>query len=127
MSERVCEACGDELTGRQRQFCSEACRSRARRGQIPVEVPDETGLASLIERKLAAAGRLDTVEGQQALLIARQLGAKVVNTSGMASLSREFSRVFTAAMAGVEEPKGDIVDELGAKRKALRRGRAAAV
>ena len=141
---RACLFCGTPIEGRKdKKFCSSTCRGRwnahpdaavkppkkRTRKRTPVkaapvvdpevEKPPED-LAANVSRRLADAGRLNTVDGQQAVLLARQLGAKVVNTSGLASLSKEFSRVMAVAMAGVEQPKGDKVDEIAERRERKR-------
>lgn len=118
MANRTCDGCGGPLHGRQRRFCSEACRAKTRRGGVG-KVPRSSGLAALAEQELTAAGRLDSIAGQQALMLAKQMSAKVVNVSGISGLSREFSRVYASAMAGVKVAK-DPVDELMARRDAKR-------
>ena len=112
--ERICVGCGKPLTGRQMKYCSPACQVRVQRGAT-VQLRSYRGLFQLTKAELERAGRLNTVPGQQALMLAQQLGAKVINVSGISGLSREFSRVYADAMAGVTN-QSDVVDELRKRR-----------
>ncbi|KQH75586.1 hypothetical protein AO501_25245 [Mycobacterium gordonae] len=83
-------------------------------------------LVAATKRELEAAGKLDSMLGQQALaLAARMSGADTV--AGYASLSRELRTVMAAAIgtAPAAPPaagQGDEVDELRARRDAKRAG-----
>lgn len=132
---RACEQCGKPLEGRaDKRFCSPSCRAKARAArraaraarasQEPVEAAvraPEGDLVATVHGRLERAGRLDGVEAQQALVLARQLAAKVAVPSGLASLSRELSRVMEAALAGTEPEEVDVVDELASRRESYLR------
>lgn len=132
---RSCEMCGKTIQGRSdKKYCSPSCRAKARARKMSSEPEhiaassfeppsglSEGDLFDTVRSRLDRAGRLDGVEGQQALVLARQLSAKVAVPSGLASLSRELSRVMDAALAGTEPEKEDVVDELASRRESLLR------
>lgn len=71
--------------------------------------------------ELEAAGKLDTMLGQQALALARRMSGEV---TGVAALSKELSRVMAAAVANMpgagSAAVADEVDELRKRRNAKR-------
>jgi len=75
------------------------------------------GLIEAVERDLAAAGRLNTVLGQQALLLARRIGSPVDTGASVASMSRELREVMARAVDGVPFA-ADPLDEIAARRAA---------
>ena len=135
--ERRCESCGAAYTTTRPQlakYCSGKCRKRAadqREAQRAADVEAAnpqvsasgarpTPSTELVERlsgELEAAGRLDTVAGRQALLLARRLEDPLTSFgAAAASLSKELREVLAEAMAGVAR-EGDPVDELRARRE----------
>lgn len=67
-------------------------------------------------RELEAAGRLETVLGQQAVKLAERMCSQFDTGSATASVSRELRAVMDAALAGA--PKAaDSLDELANRRK----------
>lgn len=124
---RKCESCGDEYAARsaRSRFCSDRCRVRHSRGAVPSpgSAGDNDPLVAAVIRELTAAGKLDSMRGQQALILARRM-AGGDTTAGIAALSRELRSVVAAATgtsgAGANAP-ADGIDELRARRDAKRR------
>lgn len=138
--ERTCEACGAAYTPKRAtsKYCSPKCRKRAadRReaersaaraasSQVSAPAPERskpsTEFVDRITAELDAAGRLDTVAGRQALLLARRLEDPETSFgSAAASLSRELREVMAEAMAGVamaDDPVEGFRDELRERRE----------
>lgn len=126
MPKLSCESCGEEFRARRvtAKYCGPTCRSRAHRAKSeelapvthlppPAEYP-RSELAQTVYAKLAEAERLATIEGQQAMALAAQMSRGGLTPSGMASVSKELSRVVDLALAGTS--KSDSVDELRAIR-----------
>lgn len=121
-----CGVCGEPFTARtsKARFCGPTCRSRAHRraksGEParptqPVQsasAPD--GLVGQVRSALEAAGKLDTVTGQQALAVAAKMLAAGESGSAVAALSRDLSRLMAAVVGAGEE--ADVVDEVQRKR-----------
>jgi hypothetical protein len=80
-----------------------------------------SSLVKVTKNELEAAGVLNTMEGQQALRIAQQMSGRET-AGGMASLSKELSRVKAEAMRSAPPLMADPVDELALKRDAKRVG-----
>lgn len=73
-------------------------------------------LVAATRKKLTDAGRLDTVLGQQALLLAQRLTEGRIDTgSSLASLSKELRAVMVDALEGTSRTV-DPVDELEERR-----------
>lgn len=136
---RSCDVCSREYVAQRRssRFCSDTCRKRNLRRpgvdevadvvEIPAAPapeparPPRLALTATTAAELEAAGRLETVLGQQAMVLARRIdGAAALETgSAVASLSREFRAVMAEALAGVRAA-ADPVDELRARRDSKR-------
>ena len=137
MKERSCDACGItyEYESPRSKFCrsKECTRSRARarklkqRGGAVVEFPaqspaalEELDLVVVTVRRLEAAGRLDTTEGQGALLLAKRLASSSQDSgSGVASLHKEYRSAMVEALAGAEQVD-DPIDRRRAQVQARR-------
>jgi hypothetical protein len=81
-------------------------------------LPIEGGASDLVDavrKTLEAAGRLQSVEGQQAVELANRIVSAPGMNMGVAALSKELSRTMASAVAGVE-PVGDVLDELKRRR-----------
>lgn len=115
----VCAACGESFTAQRStaRYCSETCKKRAQRA--PVASDGVSGLLATIQDQLRAAGRLETVPGQQALEVARQMTAPRQSGSAVAALSKELRALMAEAMKGVAVV-ADPVDELRRRRDAKR-------
>lgn len=130
--QQTCEVCQRPFVGRQarQRFCSPTCRSRGHRGTVIVQtpahpaaeqVPDEqTGLVLAVRKELEAAGRLDTMLGQSAMLLAQQMCSNRV-ALGSAALNKELRATMASALQGAEVAD-DPVDELRRRRDAKRAG-----
>ena len=124
--QRICDVCGRDFEAKRRdaKTCSATCRSN-KRSMSPEPDPGADASNSLVKAttaELEAAGKLDTMLGQQALALARRMSGEV---TGVAALSKELSRVMAAATAGTSAgvvPVADEVDELRKRRNAKRAG-----
>lgn len=121
---RKCDTCGREYgakTARSR-FCSDVCRVRKFRGAAPAPGVEcaASPLVSAARRELEAAGRLDTVLGQQVLLLAARLSGTDTGAA-VAALSRELRATMAEALRGVRRG-ADPVDDLRGRRD-RKRGR----
>lgn len=99
------------------RFCSSTCRSRANRARPAsgsvTHLPTmfRSALELRVHLQLEDADRLDTIAGQQAMMLAAQLSNPTITASGVASVSKELSRVVAEALAGTTT-ETDFVDEL---------------
>lgn len=138
--DRTCEVCGGQYVAKRAtaKYCSGACRKRAadrreaervgqRAASSQVSAPKDprpalsTDLVDRVTADLEAAGRLDSVAGRQALLLARRLEDPETSFgSAAASLSRELREVLAEAMAGValaDDPVEGFRDDLRERRE----------
>lgn len=107
-------------------MCSSTCRTRKARGAAAAPEPTENPLVMATKRELEAAGKLDTMLGQQALILAARMSG-TETAGGVGTLSKELSRVVAAAIgsgppAAPAAGAGDDIDELRARRNAKRAG-----
>jgi hypothetical protein len=141
---RNCNECGRSYQAQrpQSKFCKPSCR--VRHSRKPKSVPVTSGkeragpdaisidqgedlanegesspLVIATRKRLEAAGVADSMEGQQALSIATQMSGRET-AGGMASLSKELSRVMAEAMRAAVPLMADSMDELKARREAKR-------
>lgn len=124
--QRTCDVCGRDFEAKRRdaKMCSATCRSNKRNMSAPSDAGDDGGnsLVKATMAELEAAGKLDTMLGQQALSLARRMSSEA---TGVAALSKELSRVAAAALANVpgagsSTTAADEVDELRKRRNAKR-------
>jgi hypothetical protein len=127
----LCGACGAEFEAKRStaKFCGAACQKRAKRGATsPANEPDpNAGLVESVRRELGDAQRLDTVDGQLAIELAKQVTA--AGATGIAGLSKELRTVMASALRGAEprneQPaRDDEVDK--ARRRREQKARQAA-
>jgi len=130
--QRECDECGHCYTARRvnSRFCGDTCGKRSQRARaagIPLRAapldgheapPSELERATI--RELEAVGRLESVAGQVALVLARRIGSRRESGAATASLARQFSATMDKALAGVERA-ADPLDEIRARRDAKRR------
>ena len=125
--QRTCDHCGRPYTAKHpsSRFCGAVCRKRAhRRGEVrPVASLGaidangaESELVAAVRRELDTAGRLETVLGQQALILAGKIGSAHETGSAVASLSKEFRTVMDAALDRADLEVNPL-DELRARRE----------
>jgi hypothetical protein len=123
---RNCDVCGLSYDAKRpsSRYCSSKCRERNHRKPADDKRPrslDDLGemrasdLISTTQAALEAADRIDTFLGQQALLLARKIGAPMDTGSSTAALSREYRAVMTDALKGASVV-ADTLDELKARR-----------
>jgi hypothetical protein len=119
---RKCK-CGDPLPpysgqGRPQEKCDK-CR-KARNGPVVLvpRVPTvEPELVTYTRRTLGQAGRLETPEGANAMLLATSIAAGGHTGAAHAALSREYRAALQDALAGAQGAT-DAVNDLGAARRA---------
>lgn len=137
----TCAGCGRGFEAQRKtaRYCGSNCRVRAHRGTVaPIRAadppdstppavaeprspdPDPEGvdqeLVAAARRELVAAGRLDSVLGQQALqLAARMCSAAPETGSAFAALSRELRAVMAEAVSD-GEAQDDPVNDIDARR-----------
>ncbi len=125
--QRQCDQCGKPFEAKRptAKYCSGTCRTRRSRSGPPAPPPPvvdagpSDGLISSVRNELEKLQQVDSVLGQHALEIARRIvGAPGMNT-GVASLSKELSRVMGEARS-VSTVADDPVDDLKARRDAKR-------
>jgi hypothetical protein len=123
--DRSCEICGESFAAvrEHAKFCSSKCRSRARRGAVPIAVSAvASGEPDLVDVVLAEIDRLNarnTAEGRAALRMAVQLETPQPGASA-AALSKELSRLLDV-LRRASEPVPDAVDQLRRRRDLKRR------
>lgn len=124
--QRACDSCGERYEAKRpsSRFCTPRCRKRHQRNpgpdSGPVAVPavpfGDSALVTATKAELLAAGKLDTVLGQQAVRLAERMCGLMDTGSAIASLSRELRAVMAEALA--DAPKaGDAMDELARRRR----------
>jgi hypothetical protein len=123
---RQCDACSAEYLAKRRssRFCSGRCRKKAHGGAATLAghakvlelAPDEpSALLLAITSELAAAGRLNSSLGRQAILLAGRIGAPADTGSSVAAVSKELRAVMAKALDDAEAGV-DPLDELRARR-----------
>jgi len=129
---RNCAVCGKRFEAKRStaKYCGSTCRARQAQGIKPsrpardVDMPAasvtplvaENPLVAMVRRKLEDAGQLDTVLGQQAVMLAERLATQEDTGSAVAALSKELRAVMDAALK--DAPKAaDRVDELAERRR----------
>jgi hypothetical protein len=101
-----CPVCGREFTGRSDKiFCSSTCKGRnhvAPRASNPAILsdlpPSDHPLVLAVKAELAAAGRLDSMEGAAAVGLACAMCAPRVGNAAFVAASKELSRTMHAAL-----------------------------
>lgn len=128
-----CAGCGDSFVAKtaRAKWCGETCRKRALRAK-PKSTPAarkaaassprrqvKSGFEKATEAELRKLGKLTTMLGQQALLLAKRMGRDDEGMSALATLSREHSRIMEQLGATVPPP--DEVTQARQAREAKRR------
>jgi len=134
--QKSCAVCGNSFEAKRARamYCSGRCQKRAQRqpaaeprpsiADKKADIPQTSlpagpfsGIAVATAAKLEAAGRLDTPEGQAALMLAYRVDVGMAETgSAIASLVRQFHATLAAALDGAQAEM-DEVDELRARRE----------
>ena len=130
--QRDCASCGLQYVTRRAssRFCGGTCQKRAERARaagmrLPAANLDDLGappsqLLEVVSRELDEVGRLGSVAGQAALLLAGRIASRRETGSATAALARELSATMDRALGGVAKP-ADPLDEIRARRDANRR------
>jgi len=129
--DRKCDVCRMPYTAKRpsSRYCTERCRKRAQRmpkaaaaqlAQVAdIQLGDVLGVGSLTVatlKELTAAGRVDTSMGQAALLMARRLDSRGMDTgSAIAALVREHRSTLEDAIKNATRAS-DPLDQLAEKR-----------
>lgn len=137
---RSCAECGRSFEAQRpaARYCGPTCRQRAKRGgrnagSVPSIVPlasadiqgsEPSALVESVRSTLTEAGVLDTVAGQQALILAGRVGSPHETGAAVAALSKQLQALVDAALASVT--RADQMDEVTRRRdeKLRRAGRA---
>lgn len=142
--QRNCDGCGRSYEAKRKtsRYCGSLCRTRASRaggskpkivglpapspGDLAGESPGTpvpAGFVGSVQLELEQAGRLHTVLGQQAIVLAEQMLRPINTGASVASLSKEFRAVMAAAMEGakVEADPVTLLQEEWRARLELRR------
>lgn len=115
----VCGGCGDTFEAKRKtaKYCSGTCRTRGNRrsGEAPAVA---NGLSESTRAELARLRKLDTVQGQQVMVIALRMESLFETGSAVAALSREHSRLMglLSRDAKVVDPVQAAKDEVARKR-----------
>lgn len=120
----TCAVCGKrfEAVRADAKYCGGTCRSRASRAQLP-DRSVSTSFAEMTRQELVRMGKLDSMLGQQVLVLAARMEARSETTAGVVSASKEHTRLM--ALLRAEPDSGDLVDEV-ARRRDEKRARASA-
>ena len=109
MVQVVCEQCETsfQATRSTRKFCSNECRQRAKRTRNDPP-PDMSGLLDTVRSELVTLGKVDTVHGQQALIVAARMTSGKETGSAVTSLSQELTRLMAQARAGAASEEDEV-------------------
>ncbi len=130
--QRECASCGLQYVARRAtsRFCGGTCQKRAERARaagIPLRaVPhDDLGappsaLVEAVTRELDEVGRLGTVAGQAALVLAERIASRRETGAATAALAKQLSATMDKALGGVAKA-ADPLDEIRARRDRKRR------
>lgn len=123
--QRNCAFCGKSFQAQRptAKYCSGSCRANMSvskpKQDVPVVAPvvdgPTPGLVEAVRAELEAAERLNSVLGQHALELANRIVSAPGMNAGVASLSKELSRVMGEALAS-STVVADPLDELRARR-----------
>ena len=118
----TCAGCGESFEAKRKtaKYCSGTCRTRGNRraDEAPVATSASAGLSESTRAELARLRKLDTVQGQQVMVIALRMESLFETGSAVAALSREHSRLMglLSRDAKVVDPVQAAKDEVARKR-----------
>lgn len=127
--QKQCAQCGKPFDYQKptAKFCSGSCRATFSKTKPAESPPPETiparpvsGLVEAVMAELEALERLDTVTGRHALELASRIVSAPGMNAGVASLSKELSRVL-AEVRSKSTVVANPLDELKARRDHKRR------
>jgi hypothetical protein len=123
----TCQSCGRPFEAKRTaaKFCGDTCRKRAQRAPRETEAPltvmapiTAPPLVRTTRRALEEAGVVDSVPGQQALLLAERMSNPHETGAAVASMSKQLQAVVSEALRSVK--RSDPLDELRGRRDAKR-------
>lgn len=118
-----CKTCGSRFSrplGSRRIHCEE-CRPPRAKPSTPVVVPASSGPGPVEAQALARleeAGRVETIEGQTLLRLAREVDGGRATAAQLGTLAEKLLRVADIALAGARKAEPDWLDEVTARRMA---------
>ncbi len=125
--QRDCDECGHCYTAQRAssRFCGDTCGKRAQRARaagMPFLAATSDGfeappslLVEAVSRELDEVGRLGTVGGQLAVLLAHRVASRRETGSATAALAKQLHLTMTEALGGVAKA-ADPLDEIRARR-----------
>ena len=137
--QRKCATCGKTYQAARpnSKYCKPGCRVRAHRSPKKSPEPVVLSLPELLAglgsaktswpltdaaaRELEAAGRLDTVFGQAALVLARRIESPMETGASIASMTKQLRETMADALKGAQQV-ADPLDEIRARRDSKRAG-----
>jgi hypothetical protein len=118
----TCAGCGNDFEAKRStaKFCSPTCRKRGSRGVGTADVPSD--LVAVTQRELERLGKFDTVDGQQAMVIANRMVSPFETGAAVSSLSKDLSRLIATLGRGAQsvDPVQAAKDEVARKREQKR-------
>ena len=118
-----CRQCSRKFSkplGSRRIYCEE-CRPPRQKPAAAEPAPPTSGPGPIEAQaltRLEAAGRVDTIEGQLLLRLAREADSGRATAAQLGSLAEKLLRVADTALAGTKTREPDRLDELTARRLA---------
>ncbi len=109
----TCGQCGEafEAARATRKYCGDRCRQQARRRASEGEAEAFGADPSIVERtrsELRELGKLDTVLGAQALVLATRMTSAKDTGSAIAAVSRELDRVLLRLRSGTKGQEDEV-------------------
>lgn len=131
----TCAGCGRQFEAKspRAKWCTESCRKRVQRGAplhdeavARAAEAEKSDLVRSLRRELDDAGRLDTVAGQLAMTLAKQV--VIAGVGGIAGLSKQLLQVRAEALRGApqRDPRGRVVESELDKARRRREAKARA-
>ena len=137
--QRKCESCkrAYQATRPNSKYCGDTCRKRAQRSPKKSPKPVDLSLPELLAglgsakthwpltdvtaRELEDAGRLDTVLGQAAMVLARRIESPMETGASIASMTKQLRETLADALKGAQQA-ADPLDEIRVRRESKRVG-----
>ncbi len=125
--DRECAFCGLQYVARRAtsRFCGGTCQKRAERARaagmrLPAANLDDHDappslLVEAVSRELDEVGRLGSVGGQAAVVLAERIASRRETGAATAALAKQLSATMTWALGGVAKA-ADPLDEIRARR-----------
>ena len=126
---RPCDLCGTPYVAKTKRskFCSDKCRIRNHAGKPPIPAPRPvvidvaSGVTSETKAALESLGKLNTPEGQAALVLAAKIDAGIDPLSAINGAVKQLGDTL-AGLRQQSTPVADPVDELRRQREKRRAG-----